>query len=362
MKVLFLSHQAEFIYGGEVCTLAFMQELVEQGVDVHFASPRGPYSERARKIAAWHEIPSRQFGRKITMLPSFAISWKGTERRLADIIKKEKIDVLHATSLKAMVFASPLRKKLPVIWHHHDILPPGFWNDRWANLLAKAARLILVPSAATRLALLQSGVNPLKIKVLNNGFSISEWQVRPAPRLRKLKLAFVGELSERKGVDRLPAILASCSKKADCELVLVGEAVSDPGFGKKIREEFSKGKGEAIFLGLRSDVKEILQGIDILLVPSRQDPLPTVIVEAGLSGVPVLAAPVGGIPEMVHDGENGFLVEHKGDWVDRILALQEKELWEKCSQGARSLAEARYDISKLAMQLCKEYEALVFSE
>ncbi|MGE3260412.1 MAG: glycosyltransferase family 4 protein [Bacteriovoracia bacterium] len=362
MKVLFLSHQADFIYGGEICTLSFMEELSRQGVEVHFASPPGAYAERAAAFAACHEIPSIQFSRNFSLLPSLAVSWKSTESKLGKIIRREQIEVLHATSLKAMVYAWSLRRKLPVVWHHHDILPAGFWNDQWANLLAKGARLILAPSAATRLALVQSGVSPVKVKVLNNGFKVDEWQARPERKGGELTLGFVGELSERKGVDRLPEILRACNQRMNCRLLLVGDAVSDPVFGKTIRKAF-EGFGKKVeFLGRRNDVKEILQGVDVLLVPSRQDPLPTVIVEAGLSGVPVVASPVGGIAEMVTDGENGYLAAENPDWVERIHDLEDAETWRKCASGARELAVERYDIVRLAAELTDEYERLLASE
>ncbi|MGZ3692916.1 MAG: glycosyltransferase family 4 protein [Bdellovibrionota bacterium] len=360
MKILFLSHQAEFIYGGEVCTLAFMEELAKQGIEVHFASPAGPYAERARKISVWHEIPSRQFSRKISLLPATAIAWKQSESRLKKIIREEKIDLVHATSLKAMVYARSLGSAVPVVWHHHDILPKGFWNDGWAKFLAAGAALILAPSAATRMSLVASGINPGKVRVLHNGFPANAWTARKGRSQPDfLSLAFIGELSERKGVDLLPAIVEGCGRIVKYELLLVGDSVSDPAYGVRARELFSSFGESVKFLGRRNDIKEILQTVDILLVPSRQDPLPTVIVEAGLSGVPVIAAPVGGIPEMITDGENGFLAEGTQNWVDRVEELRDLRKWQKCSEGARRLAEERYDIQQLAASLIATYGSLL---
>jgi glycosyltransferase involved in cell wall biosynthesis len=354
MRILFLSHQAEFIYGGEVVTLAFMEELARNGVEVHFAAPPGAYAERARTVARVHEIPSRQFSRKLAALPALAAAWLRTRNRLAEICTEEKIDAVHATSLKAMVYAWPVRAQVPILWHHHDILPPKFWNDRWAGWLAQGARLILVPSAATRLALVRAGVDPGLVKVLHNGFRPGEWRVRPERDFgAPLALGYVGELSERKGVDRLPEILEACLENQPAQLTLIGDSVSDPDFGAGIRKAF--GKLPAEFLGRRTDVKDLLQKIDVLLVPSRQDPLPTVIVEAGLSGVPVIAAPVGGIPEMIADGRNGFLADATDSWVACLEKLHDPEEWRKCSAGARRLAEERYDISLLTQELLGHY-------
>lgn len=349
MKVLFLSHQSEFIYGGEVCTLAYMQELVRQGVEVHFAAPPGPYADRARAMAKVHEIPSVQFSRKLSALPRFLPAWKRSRRRLREIISAQGIEILHATSLKAMVYAWPLRKELPIVWHHHDILPSGFWNALWLRALAAGARLILVPSPATKEALAEAGVSS---RVLPNGFDPAEWQRRPGRKAGPITLGFVGEISRRKGADLLGAILTECRKRGDFRLWVIGEALSDPAFGQEVQSELASMPVK--FWGLRPDVKELLQEVDILLVPSRQDPLPTVIVEAGLSGVPVVASPSGGIPGMI--SHNGALADGPEEYAARIAEILGR--WEAVSVRARESAEARYNIRNLTKELIGYYRSI----
>ena len=107
MKVLFFSHQAEFIYGGEIVTLEFMRELAARGVAVQFASPPGPYFDRAQELGVrCHPVGSRQFSRRVSELPGIALSLAQTHFALRTITARAGIDVLHATSLKAMVSGS----------------------------------------------------------------------------------------------------------------------------------------------------------------------------------------------------------------------------------------------------------------
>lgn len=357
VKVLFFSHQAEFVYGGEVVTLAFMRELKRIGVEVHFAAPAGPYFELAREAAgACHEVSAVQFSRELGQLPKLGGALFAAHRELAALARRHSIDVLHATSLKAMAYCWRLGGSMPVVWHHHDILPRSLANDLWARGLAARARVILCPSEATRSSLLAAGVPAGKARVLRNGFRVSEWAPRPA-RMEgaPLSLGFVGELSPRKGVDRLGAILDRLTGVGEAKLTVVGEGLSDPVYAGKVRSEL-EGKG-AVFLGRRSDVKELYQGFDLLLVPSRQDPLPTVIVEAGLSGVPVIGARAGGIPEMIEDGRNGFLF---GTEEEAAIAIgRARERWRELSAGARELAVARYDVEKLARELILSYQEAV---
>jgi len=112
------------------------------------------------------------------------------------------------------------------------------------------------------------------------------------------------------------------------------------------------------FLGRREDVKQILQGIDLLLVPSRQDPLPTVIVEASLSGVPTVGSRAGGIPEMIVEGETGYLAESDGEFADALLLAREISNWERLRVNARLRAEQKFDIRRLAEDLTRHYGGL----
>lgn len=361
MKVLFFSHQADFLYGGEICTLSFMQELSKLGWEVHFASPAGPYHHRARKFARCHLVDSKQFSRRLTQLPALLPALASTHRQLEKIMAVNGISILHATSLKAMAYAWPLAKRRAVIWHHHDILPRGFANDWWLRLLGARAKVILAPSEATRVALVEAGISPEKALVLHNGFSIRDWQSRPARTPSpKFRVAMVGEISPRKGTDRLPGILRALSERGGVdgfEFVIVGDGLSAPEFASEMRQTL---KGQPVtFLGRREDVRQILQGMDLLLVPSRQDPLPTVIVEASLSGVPAIGSTAGGIPEMIAEGETGYLADSDEQYADALMQARELPNWLRLSRGARAMAEEKFNIQVLTKELAQIYGKLL---
>ncbi|MGZ3650029.1 MAG: glycosyltransferase family 4 protein [Bdellovibrionota bacterium] len=354
MKILFFSHQAEFIYGGEVVTLEFMRELVARGVGVHFASPEGPYATRAAATGArCHVVGSRQFSRSLTQLPGIALSLARTRGELEAIAARERIQLLHATSLKAMAFA--WSGSLPTIWHHHDILPNSVANSLWLRGLAARATRILAPSNATRDALLDAGVSEEKVRVLRNGFRLSDWKARPPRHGKIFRVGVVGEISHRKGTDRLEPLLRELSREQDLQFLVIGEGLSEPEFARDLERRLAS--RSVRFLGRRSRMKELYQEMDVLFVPSRQDPLPTVIVEAGLSGVPVVGARNGGIPEMIAEGKNGYLFDTEAEAAAAILKTREK--WAALSRGARDFASGRYDITKLCVELLQIYEEAI---
>ncbi len=352
MKVLFFSHQAQFIYGGEVVTLAFMRELKRNGISVHFAAPEGPYSQRAAEHATVHVVPSVQFSRKLSQLPRIAKGFLSTHRALKEICREQNIDLVHATSLKAMAYAWKLGGEMPVLWHHHDILPESRSNTLWVKGLARHAARILAPSAATRLSLLSAGVPEAKAFVLRNGFRVDEWKARPNQHGNIFRIGLVGEISRRKGSDRLEKIVQLLGPSREFQFLVIGEGLSDPVFAQELKANLAS--KQVRFLGRRERMKELYQELDVLLVPSRQDPLPTVIVEAGLSGLPIVGARAGGIPEMIDPGKNGFLFDNEEEAAKQLLKV--KANWRNFSLTSRELALQRYNIATLTKELLAHYQ------
>lgn len=352
MNVLFFSHQAAFVYGGEVVTLAFMRELKRAGVQVHFASPAGPYAELAKEHAVFHEVPSVQFSREIMLLPDIAVALISTHQALKKIVRENNIQLVHATSLKAMVYAWRLGSSVPVIWHHHDILPASRANSLWVKGLATNAARILCPSEATKRSLVEAGVIQDKVSVLRNGFRTDEWKARPAQHGPLFRVGLVGEISPRKGTDRLEKILSHLGHSPEFQFLIIGEGLSDPAFAADLKARLAS--RQVRFLGRRERMKELYQEMDVLLVPSRQDPLPTVIVEAGLSGVPAVGARAGGIPEMIEPGKNGYLFDTEAEAA--TLLREVKKDWRTLSVASRELAVQRYNIAMLTRELLKHYD------
>src|SRR5262249_32106242 len=103
------------------------------------------------------------------------------------------------------------------------------------------------------------------------------------------------------------------------------------------RVEMSSTRHQIQFVGYVDDVRSAFSKIDVLVVPSTADGRPGVIMEANASGIPVIANPVGGIPELIQDGVNGYLC--KVDDVDHLAKLLTKWLaMPQAFANARQLA------------------------
>ncbi len=357
MKILFLSHQSEFIYGGEICTLELMRSLKERGVDVFFAAPPGPYFERAKEVAKCFPISSIQFQRKLRSLPKFFTAFNSTHRELRKILKENDIDLLHATSLKATVYTIGL-SKTPVIWHHHDILPKSFSNRKWLRFIGRFSAQIFTPSEAARVALIEAGILKEKVSTIYNGFALSNWKPRDHTLGYKIHLATIGEISYRKGSDWLKSTSELLGKFGmEFEWKVIGAGLSDPEFARKVEQDCAS-ISQISFLGRRNDVAKILQETDFLITPSRQDPLPTVIVEAFLSGVPAIGTKVGGIPEMIQDGVNGFLVDSPEELVEKLRSLN-PDRYRSLALSARETAEKMFSSAFMAECVQDRYKKII---
>jgi glycosyltransferase involved in cell wall biosynthesis len=98
-----------------------------------------------------------------------------------------------------------------------------------------------------------------------------------------------------------------------------------------------------------------------MVLPSLWEGLPTVILEAMASGIPVVATRVGGIPEVISDTVTGQLIEPNApkEIVRAILALENQPFRIKLVENAYSLMSQKYDIVPVAEQIVKVYNTLM---
>jgi len=180
-----------------------------------------------------------------------------------------------------------------------------------------------------------------------------------AARERGRRVGFVGTIEPRKGVlELIAAAEGFLAGRDSATLTLVGEAADDDpdGYGERVRAAArnSPVASRISFEGWRDDAAAAIAGFDLIVVPSLAEPFGTVAAEAAAAGVAVVASEVGGLVEVVRDGESGLLVA-PGDVLalartigalldepDRLRALGERalELAERFSPRAYADAVA----------------------
>lgn len=177
----------------------------------------------------------------------------------------------------------------------------------------------------------------------------------------KKVVLFVGRLVEIKGVK----YLIEAMKEIDAKLVIVGD-----GPIRKDLEEQAKEQGEKIvFLGAKTheELKIIYASSDIFVAPSitakngGQEGFGLVMLEAMASGLPVIASKSGGIVDLVHDGENGFLVEEKNvnDLREKInFALNAMNIQKTITDNLKNTVN-NFDYTVLAGNYFKHFSEIM---
>ena len=200
-----------------------------------------------------------------------------------------------------------------------------------------------------------------RVRKVESGIDIERFAPPPSRRRKGVGLVvgYFGRMSPEKNplgfvqlAERLHALLPSLSFCMFGEGSMTGEVRSRIDAG---------GAADAIrFAGYVDHPTTALAQMDVLVVPSKLDGRPNVVMEANACGVPVIGAPVGGIPELIESGRNGFLLgpeEH-----DSIAAVLSSWMSDSASFGriqatCRATAEARFD----RRRMLDAYEA-VFRE
>jgi glycosyltransferase involved in cell wall biosynthesis len=193
--------------------------------------------------------------------------------------------------------------------------------------------------------------------VVHNGVREPQGDVVPAPEAGTTHLVVVGRLATRKGQDlaiRAAAVVVQAGH--DVHLTLVGD--SYPGY-----EDVSEGyRALAVELGLEQRVSFVgftdphpyVRAADVVLVPSRVEPFGLVAVEGMLHGRPVVAAAVGGLPEIIDDGRTGLLVrpEDPSALASAILRLlDDPGAARRLATAGQADARARFSIDSYAASI-----------
>jgi len=208
-----------------------------------------------------------------------------------------------------------------------------------------------------------------KIKTIYNGIEVEKFSIEVDKNNKRQELgldphnkiiAVIGRLVEQKGHIYF---LEYCRKLLDKYSDIQGLIVGDGPLRRKL-EERSKILGisnRVIFAGIRNDIAEILKVIDILVVPSLYEGLPTIILEAMAAGIPVVATDVGGNSELLINGETGFIVPSKdssalADSIEKLL--KSDALAKRMGSMGRRRAIVYFSLDKMVRETEELYEGL----
>lgn len=301
--------------------------------------------------------------------------------RLISLLRRERIQIVHAHLFLANVVARVLGRLAGdpvIITSHHDT---DVWMGRRHRLLERVTAplsdaIVTCSEAVRQYALATYGLRPGLVRTLRNAIPVPERRPAGRERVRRLfdavpqdrVIASVGRLDEpKKGLTvflraagRLARDVQTNGGERRLRFVLVGDGPARPRL-----EALARAEGIdrlTIFMGERRDVSELMEGFDLFVQPSLWEGFGVTVLEAMAAGLPVVASRVGGIPEIVRDGETGSLVP-PGD--DLALAeachrlLGEPELASRMGAAGRARLLESFHIDRLVEETATLYRDLL---
>ena len=329
-------------------------------------------------------------------IPNFLIPMKSKTDIIAPLyktmrlIKKKHIDIIHTHTFRSnlvgrLAAVGTLRKCVthlhsPILRDFAD-LRRGRINETIDRMTRPIAARYIAVSHSLRKEMIQRGLAPRKILTVHNvpdldSLKLSIRNTGSKPNVRQeyhipqnaFLLVLVALLRPRKGVE----VLIKAMKKVlqyfpDTRLLLVGsdDISEDPDYGNRLRRLTTELglESNVAFAGFRDDVPEILSQSDLMVLPSLfGEGLPMVILEAMAMGVAVIASRVEGIPEIIVDGKDGFLVEPgDSDQLSNkiIQLLKDPVLLQDVRQSAREKMFREMNAQRHARQIEYVYQEVL---
>jgi colanic acid/amylovoran biosynthesis glycosyltransferase len=221
---------------------------------------------------------------------------------------------------------------------------------------------------------LKIGCNPDRIVVHGSGIDCRQFAFKPRyfPVDGIVRIATTGRLVEKKGIEYcIRAIAKLAPTHPNIEFNIIGDGPLKADFEKLIAELDVSNLVKLLGWKQHQEIAEILDNCHLFLAPSvtaadgNQDAPVNTLKEAMAMGLPVISTYHGGIPELVEDGVNGFLVpERDANAIAQKLAylIEHPELWESMGTAGRHRVEEKYDMEKLNDELVEIYQSLLEQE
>ncbi|MFH1087702.1 MAG: glycosyltransferase family 4 protein [Chloroflexota bacterium] len=359
------------VFGGAVAhVLGLMRADIAAGHTVGLvAAPELRLMSEARDIGV-EVFPNPYFIRSVQLHNDLRALWP-----VFQAVRRFNPDIISAHSTKAgyaaRLVGAVLRKPVVFTAHGWPFADGRSLWQRWLLSLAEwlaaraTAAIICVSAYDRRLALKFKVAPPEKLVLIHNGVDSAPFlgakgeQVRREFGLGEVPvLAMVGRLAPQK--DPLTLLEACKLLKADFRLMIVGD-----GELRGQMEEFvalNDLRDKVTLTGERHDIPAIMAASDILVLSSRWEGLPLVIIEAGFIGLPVVAAGVGGVPELIEDGVTGFIVPPRDP---KALAgaiwklLGDAELRRRFGTASREKALRQFTFDRMLTKTRRLYEDIL---
>jgi sugar transferase (PEP-CTERM/EpsH1 system associated) len=306
---------------------------------------------------------------------------KGDERALlmplqiARVLRQERPDIIHTQSWAGMdgVIAHTLTRQGKLVHSEHGRNLPYIHHEPFKRKMVrrlayeKAHAVFVVSEEMRQYFCRETGFALDRMRVIHNGVDVAAIERADARGVREefglapgaFVIGTVARFQETKDLATLVRGFAQLRQThAPARLLLIGDG-AERGRLEQLARDLNVA-GDVLITGLRHDVPRLLRALDVFALTSLSEGLPISVLEAMAASLPVVATSVGMLPELLREGENGFLVEPRA--VEKLaarLALLADDLELGRSMGAAGRQQVEREFSLAAM--LRRYEELYLS-
>lgn len=289
---------------------------------------------------------ARENGYRTEVIPGSPVVAPVALSRMIRLMKSERVALIHTHSIPGHIYGHLIRRLMRTVFFlahvhanfHRELLSQGshllkrkFYYNATLSAL-RGCDAVITNSAAVRHDLVGRGIEERKVTVVHNGVDAerirreAESQAPSADLLAKLGAGrVVGTIGRFARVKNQRLLLEAArivlDELPDVRFLLVGDG-AERGHLEQTGHDLGL-DGSLIFTGWQSEPYSLLSRMDVLVLPSRWEGLGMAVLEAMALAKPVVATRVGGVPEVVRDGETGILVssEDAEGLANAILTL-----------------------------------------
>ena len=292
--------------------------------------------------------------------------------RLRKYIENQKIDVLHTHNYKSDLIGMLAARlaKVPVIATAH-----GFTDmSRSVSMYEKLDRWILKSffnKVVTVTGQMLPNFSDQQKRIIPNGIDISHFSRNEEKRvaLRKkynvadndILIGTIGRLSKEKNQRMLlEAVYPIVRENEQVKIIIIGDGLKADELKQFVEARHLTDR--VIFTGIMHDTVSAYSAMDIFILSSLTEGVPLTVLESMASKLPVIATRVGGIPEIMNNGETGLLVESQDVETLRIRVhelIDDKKLRQTLVDAAYEFVRDHYSLTKMCEAYQKVYEEVL---
>jgi len=292
--------------------------------------------------------------------------------KLIKIIKDRKIDIVHGQGARAEFYARIATRfarsskyvstiAMPVEGYDVGLLRKSiyFVLDRTTDKYVD--RFIVVSDVLKNTLITKRRIPPEKVQKIYNGIEIGHYdpkttashhiKIRDGLGVNKddILLGALGRMVWQKGFEFLIKCIQDVLKAhGEIKVILVGDGLLRKDLENLCRQ--LKVEDKTIFAGFRSDIKEILSALDIVVIPSLLEGFPMLTLEAMAMAKPIVATRIDGITEQITDGVEGILVPPRApialaDAINKVI--ENEEFARSLGLAARKRVEREFTVEKM---------------